>query len=138
MQTRNGARSSVRAIHTVLQIRDILSGANMIWLGKYCGLSLCLLGSEAVGKHHQIYYRSRRSDELLTRSQSKLLTTTMSLLAPIICDNGTGFSKVGYVLLAMLRFTSTLHGTDSPATQIHHCKHGCTSQSQHAVHTVGY
>ena len=29
--------------------------------------------------------------------KSQLRLATMSVLAPIICDNGTGYSKVGYV-----------------------------------------
>ena len=32
----------------------------------------------------------------LGRSPTQTLHTKMSLLAPIICDNGTGYSKVGY------------------------------------------
>lgn len=32
----------------------------------------------------------------------------MSVLAPIICDNGTGFSKVGYVLCLLYSSDLTL------------------------------
>lgn len=32
----------------------------------------------------------------------------MSVLAPIICDNGTGYSKVGYVVLQISRSKSPL------------------------------
>lgn len=48
----------------------------------------------------------------------------MSLLAPIICDNGTGYSKVGYVRYACLRFerliidVSSFAGNSDPSLSV--------------------
>ena len=47
----------------------------------------------------------------------------MSLLAPIICDNGTGYSKVGYVQsLAGTQISAHVEYLDMQATLTHPCK----------------